>query len=365
MIRILFYTSNPDFQEDLWDTLREKGFWADTISSLENLKKIDHENYDMFIFHSSNRLEFSNCGPLQKLPLPFIFLFSHPAPNFSELTPFKNLVETVELPIKTSEFMLKLKNIIRDLDFYERKYILSGLTGNIRDYSLLEVLQTFLRKSLTGRLLIKENEYIGEFILHKGKIYGITCDPFKSMDALNAILFLDEAQFEFVQDESIEPRGKPFDEKQLFFTIMEQSDEWEQMKRRLPDRYEKLRKNPSKEEDLKYLSTELVQLYRSLPDVFHLMHVVFHPEMGARKDIFENILQLYRMEFLVQNRLWKQQLEKKGIRSLWSRFFRPPQPEERNSAELVEEFESYPKKQLLLHLGSKEINTLVQLSKTE
>jgi hypothetical protein len=368
MIKILLYTSDENFFEDISDALMNAGFWYDHISDIQSLKKAPFDHYDMLILHIHNQLELAEIRNLQVSNTPVICLlprdvFGH-VENYTPDT--KICIESIFVPCHTGEFIQRLKNMVKNLDYYQRKYIIPGVSGSLKDYSFLDVLQAFMRKKYTGRLMIKEREYEGQIVFYEGTILDALCDPYEGLEAIDVMLFLEEADFEF-RTEEIKPVKKiKIDMNTLLFHLLELYSEIEGILPQLPDRYVSLIKNPELKKDVQYLSDELQAFYEELPDLFNLMYLVFNVNIHDKLKSFEMLQALIRQEYIIQGQGNRTSEEKtSGFKKFLTKFFG-----KKETAEIIDEYEQfeqlYPdeylkKRKLLIQLTQKDLKQLEQL----
>lgn len=363
MIKILLYIPSQELFEDISEALHSHGFWYEYVGNMNDLKEINKNQYDLIILYAQNKMDLVEYKNISFEEVP-ILLLQDSKESFLEENSIKNCVEVFFLPIRTSEFIQKLKNITRHFDYYERKYIIPGTSGSLKQYSFLDVLQAFMRKRYSGRLLLKEREYEGQIFFVNGIIDNAIWESFEGIEALDLMLFLDEADFEFIVEELKPTRKIKSEMNFIIFHLLERYSEIEFLLSQLPYRYENLVKNKEMEKDLEFLSPTLQQFYHSLPDLFSIMYLILKSK-GNYLEALSNLQELIKQEYIIPESLAQPQEEEKGIKKFLNKIFRKSKEEEIEYEEYGDQytFDHEHRKKLILQISIKDIKVLDKLIK--
>ncbi|GAB4178980.1 MAG: hypothetical protein Kow00108_14880 [Calditrichia bacterium] len=346
MIKILTYSKSETFFEDLSFILGNNQFWFEHVSNHRDIQPELVRQYDLVMIHLENELDYLEIKTHDFNHAPVVLLTGNEAKIIQENDILPSCIDIIMLPIPSKEFLQKLKNIAKNLDYYERKNVQPGSTGSLKEFSLLDILQTYMRKDYTGVLTITEREYSGQIFFIDGKIDKIQCEQYIGLEALEALTFLNEGQFEFLAEPLTPSNQIKADMNFIIFHLLDLTSKVESQLPQMPDRWEQLKKNPAMKKDIVYLDEPFKHLYEQLPETFDIMFLLFNKSTESFETVLERTKQLLLQEYIIPASK-EEETEISSSKSLWSRLFGSKKEEEPEYIIWDEENESSERKKLI------------------
>jgi hypothetical protein len=176
--------------------------------------------------------------------IPMLCCISHGNWGKRELLWQYGVLDVILLPKLKEELAMELSRFHQEIYQTESNQNETGMRGNLRDYSLLDLVQILSANKKTGILALENHNKRGKIWFYEGEIYDCEYFSYDKIEGLYNLMLWNSGDFDIRFVEETYEKSMDIDHQQLLLDTMERIDKRNKLLQQLPDQNEILLISP-------------------------------------------------------------------------------------------------------------------------